>query len=116
MHIKYAKGEMNMVKKLGALLFLVCSIMSLVVAFVYRANASQVLLGVLQVLAVIGAILTGSKGVWIYVVGWLLSIVGVMKWIPNETVSMVFNYGGQIVEIVAMFFIWKDSIKDIFAK
>lgn len=106
-----------MTKKLGAILFLVCSIVNIVLAVIFRTGgAPKTTMAILSVVAVVGAFLTGSKGVWVYVVGWLLTMVGAMGWIPNTTVNTVLTFGGEIITIVAIILIWKDSIKDIFAK
>lgn len=108
-----------MKKKIGAVLFLVCSIVNIVLAFMFKSNLTETMkfvMAILGIVAVVGAVMTGSKGVVLYIIGWVLVFLGTMTWIPNATVCTVLRYAGQIINIVAIVFIWKDSIKDIFAK
>jgi len=108
-----------MKKKLGAVLFLVCSIVNIVLAFAFRTNLTETMkfvMAVLGLVAVVGAVMTGSKGVVLYIIGWIMVFLGTMTWIPNTTVCTVLRYAGQIINIIAILFIWKDSIKDIFTK
>lgn len=105
-----------MVKRIGGILFLVGSIASIVMAFIFKNNTSQLWLAVCSVAAFVGALMTGSNGIWLWVVGAVLTFVGSKGFIANTTVSSVLKYGGMIVNLVAMFLIWKDSIKDAFAK
>ena len=54
------KGESNMKKKLGAVLFLVCSIVNIVLAFAFRTNLTETMkfvMAVLGLVAVVGAVM-----------------------------------------------------------
>ena len=105
-----------MVKKIGGLMFLIGSIVMIVMAFMYRAEAPHVLMEVCAAVALVGVILTRSKGIWVWIIGVVLTFVGAKGFIANTTVNTVLKYGGSAVNLIAMFLIWKDSIKDAFAK
>jgi hypothetical protein len=82
----------------------------------YRAEAPHVWMEVCAAVALVGVILTRSKGIWVWIIGVVLTFVGAKGFIANTTVNTVLKYGGSAVNLIAMFLIWKDSIKDAFAK
>jgi hypothetical protein len=113
--LNHQQKEIRIMKKVGGILFLVCSIASIVIAFVAKSQTS--LLGILSVVAVVGAIMTGSSGIWYYIAGTILTYLGAKGIIPGgATVNTVCTYAGQVINIIAIIVIWRDAIQDLFKK
>ena len=76
-----------MVKRIGGLMFLIGTIAMIVMAFMYRADAPHVWMEVCAAVALVGVILTRSKGIWVWIIGVVLTYVGAKGFIANTTVN-----------------------------
>lgn len=99
-------------KKFGGILFLAGSIASIVIAAVYKQASPHMWLEVCSIAALVGALMTRSSGIIVWIIGAVCTYVGAKGLIPNTTVSMIVKYAGMIVVLLGVIFIWKDSIHE----
>ncbi|MCH4208028.1 MAG: hypothetical protein LKF79_03220 [Solobacterium sp.] len=99
-------------KKIGGIMFLVGSIAGILLSLFVK-NIGTTIPMILALVALVGIIMTKSSGVWLYLLSMVVVYVGAKGWIPGgSSVNNIVTIVGQVIQLVAIIFCWKDAVKD----